>query len=277
MANATEHCYALANPSFGNYAVYFEATASNNFGGLPVQVHVLARPALDRYLAKLLSMVQHPKVFGWLQRLQGWLPGRRRLPQLMYLDDAQTFDLNEHGYLRAARERVVLLHGWCFRDRTNISKHAPLIRDLFRLVEPHRQAVDALVQKCRAHADVLVGVHLRRGDYATFNNGKYYYDNATYARVMRELQAQFPQPERVAFVLCSDEPLDLSAFAGLPVHLANNHVVEDLYTLAASDYVVGPPSSYSMWASFYGQVPLLHLETAEQPVPLAQFRVFTDE
>jgi hypothetical protein len=33
----------------------------------------------------------------------------------------------------------------------------------------------------------------------------------------------------------------------------------DLYSLARCDYVFGPPSTYSQWASFYGNKPLLHV------------------
>ena len=31
--------------------------------------------------------------------------------------------------------------------------------------------------------------------------------------------------------------------------------IGDLYSLAACDYIIGPPSTYTQWASFYGQVP----------------------
>jgi hypothetical protein len=81
----------------------------------------------------------------------------------------------------------------------------------------------------------------------------------------------------VAFLLCSNEALDLRDFADLPVRLATGHFVEDLYALAACDYVLGPPSSYSMWASFYGQVPLLHIERPEQEIQLTDFQVFLDQ
>jgi hypothetical protein len=33
------------------------------------------------------------------------------------------------------------------------------------------------------------------------------------------------------------------------------HFIEDLYALASCDYIIGPPSTFSQWASFYGNVP----------------------
>ncbi|UOQ50804.1 hypothetical protein [Hymenobacter cellulosivorans] len=270
LANAAEYGYELANPSFGGYAPFFEATATGNFGGLPVRLHAFRQPRLDR----LLDLVQHPRAFELLRQASRLLPRRPAL--LTDLPD-QDYDLNQPDYLAAARGGLVLAHGWQFRDKRNFSRHGALLRQLFAPIEPHRRAVTALLAGLRESADVVVGVHIRRGDYATYNNGAYFYDNATYARAMRAVQEQLPAGQRVAFLLCSNEELTLADFAGLRVHLATNHFVEDLYALAACNYVLGPPSSYSMWASFYGQVPLLHLARANQPVQLADFQVFLDQ
>jgi len=37
-------------------------------------------------------------------------------------------------------------------------------------------------------------------------------------------------------------------------------MVEDLYALAECDYIIGPPSTYTLWASFYGDTPLWFME-----------------
>jgi hypothetical protein len=49
--------------------------------------------------------------------------------------------------------------------------------------------------------------------------------------------------------------------------------VGDLYALAQCDYIFGPVSTFSQWASFYGNKPLLHLENHEAQVEREQFRV----
>ncbi|WP_167856315.1 alpha-1,2-fucosyltransferase [Hymenobacter metallicola] len=270
LANAAEYGYELANPSFGGYAPFFEATATGNFGGLPVRLHAFRQSGLDR----LLNLVQHPRAFGLLQSASRLLPRRAAL----LTDQAgQDYDLNQPAYLAAARSGLVLAHGWQFRDKRNFARHGALLRQLFAPIETHRLAVAALLSALRQTADVVVGVHIRRGDYATYNNGAYYYDNATYARAMRAVQEQLPASRRVVFLLCSNEELNFADFAGLRVHAATGHFVEDLYALAGCDYVVGPPSSYSMWASFYGQVPLLHLEQPNQDLRLQDFAVFLDQ
>jgi len=278
VANAAEHGYDLANPCFGRYARYFVAPATDNFAGLSVRVPVSRRSWLERLLGGLLGLMQPPRLFRALATAIRQLPAAAQPLDLLYLDDrAGTFDLNEPHFVAAARQQVLLLHGWCFRDRPSFLKHAALIRQLFALVPVHRQAVDALISTCRHTAEVLVGVHIRRGDYATFADGQYYYDNQQYANFLRQLLPQWSSSIRVEFLLCSDEALDLSVFAGLPVHCASGHFVEDLYALADCDYVLGPPSSFSMWASFYGQTPLYHVHTPTQPIVLADFAVFLDQ
>jgi hypothetical protein len=44
-----------------------------------------------------------------------------------------------------------------------------------------------------------------------------------------------------------------------------------MYALASCDYIVGPPSTFSLWASFYGQVPLCFLQKPDEPLALANF------
>jgi hypothetical protein len=50
-------------------------------------------------------------------------------------------------------------------------------------------------------------------------------------------------------------------------------VVGDLYALARCDYIMGPPSTYTQWASFYGNRPMLCLESKDQRIDRDQFQV----
>jgi hypothetical protein len=59
--------------------------------------------------------------------------------------------------------------------------------------------------------------------------------------------------------VCSDAALRLTDFPGLPVTLGSGVAIEDLYALAACDRLVGPPSTFTQWASFYGRVPLYYI------------------
>ena len=44
-----------------------------------------------------------------------------------------------------------------------------------------------------------------------------------------------------------------------------------MYALAECDYVVGQPSSYTMWASFYGDKPFYTIRNANKTINLKDF------
>ncbi len=275
LVNALEHGYELCIPSFDEYTTFFEGTAGReaySFGPLPVRLYP-DQFGLDA-LCYALRLRWSRGALTRLPLLQRWL-------QVKIVGDLATgdVDLNGPAYLAQAHgPRPLLVHGWQYRDKRHFARHAGLLRRFFRPIKPHREAVEQVVASNRHHADVLVGVHLRRGDYAGWQGGAFYYDNATYARVMRELRALFPAASRVRFLLFSNEPIAASDFAEFDTGRSTNHPLEDLYAMAGCDYILGPLSSYSMWASFFGQVPLCHLHRRDQPVrSLREFVVFEDQ
>lgn len=166
--------------------------------------------------------------------------------------------------------RLLCIQGWAFRTRRYLLPHADAIRQYFRPVPEREAAVERLISAARAGTDCLVGVHIRHGDYATFCGGKYFYPLHQYHEVMKQIE-RLLAPRRVRFLVCSNTSPPASAFSGRDVLMGTGHLVEDLYALARCDYLVGPPSTFSLWASFYGQVPLCYLETADQPLSLASF------
>ncbi|PPK87994.1 hypothetical protein CLV84_0956 [Neolewinella xylanilytica] len=172
------------------------------------------------------------------------------------------------------RDGLVLVQSWRapVPQRYMQSEH-DRIRELFRFRRESTTKVDALLSRELRPDDILVGIHLRRGDYATYRDGEYYYDDATYAAFLRQLPAQFPG-KRLRVLLCSNEAIRPEAFAEFAhFSVPDATGVEDLYALSRCDYIMGPPSTYSMWASYYGRVPLLFLESAATPVKREDFSV----
>jgi hypothetical protein len=111
-----------------------------------------------------------------------------------------------------------------------------------------------------------VGVHIRKGDYANFKNGIYFFTNETYLEKMKTIVDLF-KDKKVGFLLCSNEAVDLSAFQGLTTFNSSGQFIEDIYSLAQCDCIIGPPSTFSKWACFYGQVPLCSFTKDQQIQP----------
>ena len=249
VAYAIEHRQTVSNLAFDEYGSYFEGTHRDVFSRFPAQRSLLAptgprKRFLYRGVAYLITCCLRSRLP---------LPRFTAILQIFGLDYCE---LMSPKFQDALKDHPLLfLIGWHFLDLSLFDKHADQIRNFFQPVSPHRENVDALIQSCRAGADVLLGVHIRRGDYKEFVGGRYFYSHSDYAGLMRRAASLFPG-QQVRFLLCSNEPVPAEAFADFDFRLSSNHLVEDMYSLAGCDYLLGPESTYTRWASFYGRVPL---------------------
>jgi hypothetical protein len=184
-----------------------------------------------------------------------------------------TFDLSGADFTDLEqRKGLVILTGWRFRDYDAFDRHADEIRSYFEPTEKIAFSVRTLLEEARRGADVLVGLHMRAGDYRTFLGGKYYYAPAEYRSLADRTAVLFPG-RRLRFLICSDEPVDPVAFKGVDFTEGSGDPVEDLVSFSKCDYIIGPPSTYTMWSSFHGRVPLLVVRDPDAALDLSRFRV----
>jgi hypothetical protein len=153
--------------------------------------------------------------------------------------------------------KTLVLQGWEYRY-DGFLKFANGIRNYFLPIDNHMSVVTRLVNFARTKCDILIGVHIRHGDYRQFEDGKYFFSVEEYFNVMKKLLEYFPKGKKITFLICSDEKQDLM-LSDLDIVLGTGHLIEDLYLLSKCDYIVGCPSTYNMWASFHGSVPLYHI------------------
>lgn len=157
--------------------------------------------------------------------------------------------------------------GWQTRTDTRyIQQTLPQLKQIFRPKVEIMQKVENIVACLREDSDIIIGVHIRRGDYATWHNGRFFYELGDYHKFMLRLKQLF-KDKRVSFFISSNEDFSLSVFEGCNCKRFGNEpsgAILDLYTLSKCDLIIGPFSSYSRWASFIGEVPLCFLETKEQ-------------
>lgn len=169
------------------------------------------------------------------------------------------------------RGQIVFLSGWNHpAPVADLRPYRAQLEQIFQLPKRARVSAEAALDMARQSADRLVGVHIRRGDYREFLNGKYHFANERYVQAMRDIVEQ--TDGRVTFLLCSNEPVDLTAFSEFDtVILPGGDALEDLHGLRLCDFIVAAPSTFSLWASFIGQVPLHFLTDADHRVDLANF------
>jgi hypothetical protein len=244
MAAALEHGGLLVNPCLAAYARYFSGTVGNAWGRHDRPV---ARPAAwwaTRVLAQASAGLAWQVGKPGVMRCLGIHAVRARNEE--FVDLAGVF-----AGLAGRRWWLLLTRGLHFYDPAWVGRHAQAIRAFFTPLEPWRGHAETRARLARGDADLLVGVHIRHGDYAQHHGGRWFYPLATYARLMAGV-AERLAPRRVRFLVCGNARCEPGDFPGLDATLATGELVEDLHALSCCDLIMGPPSSFSGWAAFWG-------------------------
>lgn len=195
--------------------------------------------------------------------------GLRHHPyEIIRLKSGESCDLAGDRFRRAVESgRTVLLQGWLFRSGTLLNEHWPHIRKHFGVDQADRSAIDSTLEQARHSSDLVVGVHIRRGDYAQFQGGRFFYSDDVYATWMKSIQRQ-AAGKRVRFLVCTNEPLDASKYAGIDLVAGPGTAIRDMYSLAETDLIIGPPSTFTAWAAMVGQTPRIELNSAADVIEL---------
>ena len=70
---------------------------------------------------------------------------------------------------------------------------------------------------------LVVGVHIRKGDYANWKGGKYDYPICDYITIMKKILDLFPD-NKISFLICSNETLDAEILMNSVLQLAIIHL-----------------------------------------------------
>lgn len=169
--------------------------------------------------------------------------------------------------------------GWhTRRDTRYIEAAKKELQHIYRPKAEITDKADALMAKIRKQADMVVGVHIRRGDYATWNDGRFLYSLEEYHRFMLRIKECYAG-KRVSFFISSNEDFPLGIFHDCDCYRfcgEPSAAVLDLHTLSICDRIIGPFSTFSRWASFIGETPLCFLETKNQTFSDDSFSVIAD-
>lgn len=124
--------------------------------------------------------------------------------------------------------------GWYTMDDTRyLAQTKKELQHIFRPREEIMDKATAMIENIRRNADIVVGVHIRHGDYKTFYNGRYYYTLKELHQMMLRIQEIY-KDQRVAFFISSNETFDVNFFEGSQCYRFGKEPsgdILDLYTL----------------------------------------------
>jgi hypothetical protein len=225
----------------------------------------------DRYLpqASILGrFLSSSKIVSVLQRLSlsdrllGKLGGRVKV-----IDRKDDETLKEQDLFYELKSStsvpIFLLRAWDVKCPQALEKHATQIRKRLAPNSETKKVIIDLLASIPPHT-LLVGVHIRRGDYAKWLGGLHYHSWEQYYEWLSQIHnILLRKGHKPSYLLCSDESPPSNIFSTLPVIVGQRSPMTDLYALASCKLVLGPPSSFGSWASFYGEVPRIVLNAGD--------------
>lgn len=175
-------------------------------------------------------------------------------------------------------KKNVVVEGWHVRFYDLFVKYKQDIISLFAFSKEIKESAAAKLSACSSGCDIALGVHIRRGDYKTWMNGRYYFEDDVYIDNVRQFAALHPG-KRIAVFVCGNDPtLDKekyrAALDGMNVSFPAGSPGEDLCLLSECDWLIGAPSTFSLVAAMYRDLPLYWIEEAGLRLTQDSFRHF---
>ena len=269
IAFAIENETNILNPGFFRYAELFTGTKSNLFCRYPKKISNSNNGSYK--IPYRLRRIMYTSTGRLTKLAQG---AKNNFINVVTSNFPETYvNMSESEFLFLAQKKILFCCGYFFRDYENVNKHAEKIKKYFVPADSLLDKVKNVHSRIRNDYNIIIGVHIRQGDYRKFKNGQWFFETSTYVRAMNYLKSLFDKNQKVVFLICSDTKQEDKYFSGLNYIINGGSMVEDLYSLSMCDYIIGPPSSYSRWASFYGDVPLGVLNTHDAQLSFSDFKV----
>ena len=187
------------------------------------------------------------------------------------------FELHSPNF-EVLNKRLVFISGWFFFHKELTSKYRFYFRKKYSLtssiiqnnLNDNKYNLNEIDHKINNYEKVI-GIHIRRGDYKEWGDGLYYFEDAVYQSVIEKMQIFFGN-KKVLFILFSNETIDFE-FSDNMI-LSNNEWFVDHYIMGRCDYLIGPPSTFTLWASYIGpKAKFFHLHhPTDFPNSLADFQ-----
>ena len=214
--------------------------------------------------------------FGWYL-LAKYAAALKLLPTASFKDaDCDQKALEQ----KMLKHRHIVVSGWNVRFYDHFLKYRDEICELFRIDEQYTLPVDEAMKAAEAgEKGVRLGVHIRRGDYAQWQYGKYCFSDEVYARHINRFATLHPEETMHVYLSTNDPEVSVETYQQLcpkvKIHLLQGSAPEDLYMLSACDYVMGPPSTFSLVAAMYRDIPLYRMDNEDEKLMTEEaFRKF---
>jgi hypothetical protein len=150
---------------------------------------------------------------------------------------------------------IVFTGGWCFRVPLLIEKHRDELIKKYSLKPEFYVNNDFYkkITKLKQQENILIGIHIRRGDYKKWLRGKYYFEDEIYEKYMNDLSQKLLKTtaKNQIFIIFSNDKVKFTNNENLLVSKESWYI--DHHIMSMCDYLIGPLSTFTLWASYMGK------------------------
>jgi hypothetical protein len=269
---AEEYGISLYFPGFRRYGHMFNGTLNQTIPCYPRTAQYIGYTY--EQVSRLCSFVYRiPKIkLGYVFRIASILP---EVVTISVDDSGNEGNIDPRIVIKdpcIVSGEILLVQGWLYKDYLGMAKNKQLIKKFFSPVPEIKHRLDDFINVNVKSGVVLVGVHLRRGDYRKYAGGKYYYNDDVVRGFMQQM-SNLLTDKHIRFLLVSNQPIDKKNYAGFDIIIGLSDPAADLFSLARCDYIIGPPSTFTIWASFYGDVPLFMIKDSSNTLNMDGFAI----
>lgn len=246
------------NPTLNDLADYYTdpCNASTNTVCKILQINALGRIFHhSRIIKKIFSVV--------------WLASKVSNLKFIRFDKDENPETNTAKLLKAfEKNETVYVGGWRFRMPELAEKHQAEMSKKYSLKSSYFEN-NSFVKKTsdlKSNGYTLIGIHIRRGDYKKWKGGKYYYEDEVYKNQMDQISEKLRKQgkDKQAFILFSNGPLSFEASKNILISKENWYI--DHHIMSTCHYLIGPPSTFTLWASYVGQTKLMYIHSRDEDV-----------
>lgn len=205
---------------------------------------------------KSMIRYEYSSLFDSILRLI--LRAGRKIKLIRYIDVDDLPDYSEMSKMLQSAKGILLVSGFKMRDASLLEKHHAYITGRYK----NKAKSDDLLKldefkRTKRH---IIGLHIRLGDYRDYAEGRYYYQVSDYIRWVKRFVLEY-QIDNPIIAVFSDQKMTSDLFDfDCEVFTSNNSYNVDYELMGLCDYLIGPPSTFTQWASYTYRVPYFHID-----------------
>jgi hypothetical protein len=153
------------------------------------------------------------------------------------------------------KNSAVFTGGWSFRVPRLIEKHHDELIKKYSLKPEFYENNDFYkkIMRMKQEKNILIGIHIRRGDYKIWRGGKYYFEDDVYEKYMNDFSDKLSKKDtrNQIYIIFSNDNVKFTDSENLFVSKEPWYI--DHHIMSLCDYLIGPLSTFTLWANYIGK------------------------